>query len=118
MDNNGISTTYFLAAYALMLLIWCGFGYWGGKIAARKGYSFWIGFAAGFFGGVVGIIVLYIIRDARNSPASGQQHRHSGTGGAQYPQRNRACPSCQNLVPYESEFCSYCGARSPRTPVR
>jgi len=42
----------------LVLLAWCLFGYWGGRLARGKGYSFGLGFAVGFFGGIIGIIVL------------------------------------------------------------
>jgi hypothetical protein len=115
MESNSSAFVIF------MLVAWCFFGYWGGTIARRKGYSFGLGFAVGFFGGIIGIVVLYLIKPSRQSvgktqypPYPPQQHYQQPP--PQYgppqgpPPPNKVCQQCFNLVPADSQFCSYCGA--------
>ena len=133
MENNGVSPGLVIGVYLFMFVIWAALGLWGGKLAQGKGYSFWLGFVAGFFGGIVGIIVLYVIKPARREsallppyPAPG---RYRQTPPAQYgpspeppteqgPARSKVCGGCQNLIPVEARFCTYCGADVSGTPTR
>jgi hypothetical protein len=127
MESNGVSSSSLVFFYIFAVMIWALFGYWGGKVAQRKGYSFGLGFAVGFFGGLIGIIVLYLIKPAR-LPSDHEmrypdqryyrpppEDRESGNdpepGPRQPPPRNKVCQQCRNLVPGDAQFCSYCGAR-------
>jgi hypothetical protein len=39
---------------------------WGWKVAKRKGYSPWIGFALTFFLSWIGLIIVYVLPDKRS----------------------------------------------------
>jgi len=127
MESNGASSNSLVFVYMFAVLIWALFGYWGGKVAQHKGYSFGLGFAVGFFGGLVGIIVLYLIKPARPPadremlypdqrynrppPADRESGNDPEADSLQPPSRNKVCQQCRNLVPGDAQFCSYCGAR-------
>ena len=120
MDGNGVPASFVILVYLFMLLIWAALGLWGGKIVQGKGYDFWIGFVAGFFGGIVGIIVLYVIKPATrrvepHAPYAYQEHYEAKPPVG--PPRHKVCHACQNLIPGESQFCTYCGADVSGTPA-
>ena len=133
MENSGVSPGLVIAIYLFMFVAWAALGLWGGKLAQGKGYSFWLGFLAGFFGGIVGIIVLYVIKPARRESAylphypPPEQYRQTptaryGPSPEPHPEqgtpRSKVCPGCQNLIPVDARFCTYCGADVSGTPTR
>lgn len=116
----------------LMVGLWAAIGVLCGKQAQRKGYSFWIGFAAGFFLGLIGVLVIYLIKPASgrtglDEPYRGYDRQDGCTG---YPPpgrgfvppapggyvqpppevRHNACQTCANLVPGDARYCPYCGS--------
>jgi hypothetical protein len=99
-----MSTTSAVILYALFICAWIAFGYWGGAIASHKGYGFTLGFAVGFIGGILGILVLYIIRDKEVQQGTGAAGQKSAE-----PRRTKVCHNCTRLVEGESDFCRYCG---------
>lgn len=131
MENNGVSTSLVIGIYLFTFVIWAALGLWGGKLAQGKGYNFWLGFVAGFFGGIVGIIVLYVIKPARRESVylppypPPEQHRQAPPARheplpeppPEGPVRSKVCGGCQNLIPVTSCFCAYCGADVSATPM-
>lgn len=114
MENNGVSPGLVIGIYLFMFVIWAALGLWGGKLAQGKGYNFWLGFVAGFFGGIVGIIVLYVIKPARRESAYPPPYPPPEQGTP----RSKVCGGCQNLIPVDARFCTYCGADVSGTPTR
>jgi hypothetical protein len=128
MESNGVSSGLIIGIYLLMFAIWVALGYWGGKLAMSRGYSFWLGFAIGFFGGLIGIIILYVIPDRRAAdyytlypphqvhqrPPSTQNTLSERALVARSHRRNKVCPQCTNLIPADSQSCGYCGRGASR----
>jgi hypothetical protein len=104
-----MSTGTAILMYTLFICAWFAFGYWGGAIAKKKGYGFPLGFAVGFIGGILGILVLYIIRDKEIQQGLGKADGRAG--GDAEPRRVKVCHQCTKLVEGDAEFCRYCGAR-------
>jgi len=59
--SNSPSSGFMIVVWIFALVLWVLFGLWGGKMATRSGLEYWIGFLVGFFGGIVGILVLWLI---------------------------------------------------------
>jgi len=102
--------------YILLVLAWFAFGYWGATIAHKKQYSFWLGFVVGFLGGILGIVVLYIIRPNKKRPANPHSGERTGydpapTGAKGAPRRTKVCNMCGNLVEGKEQYCPYCSER-------
>ncbi len=121
MDSTGVPAGYVALFYLFMLVIWAAFGLWAGKVGQGKGYNFWIGFAAGFFGGIIGLVIMYAIKPAKRRVEPYQVYPPPDYYQAPPPDpsmaaRHKVCNSCQNLVPGESQFCTYCGADLTATP--
>lgn len=121
-SSSSIGALFFI----FLLFAWACFGYWGGRVAQGKGYSFGLGFAVGFFGGLIGIVILYIIKPARRRedylrqyppPTSHHYGAPPGPPPDQPAPRNKVCNQCHNLVPWDAQFCTYCGANISGTPT-
>jgi hypothetical protein len=102
--------------YVLLVVAWFAFGYWGATIAVKKQYNFWLGFVVGFLGGILGIIVLYIIHPNKNSLAPPPSRDRKGydpapTGVKGAPRRTKVCNMCGNLVEGKEQYCPYCSER-------
>ncbi len=138
MEYSGAEIPFWM--YLIMPGLWLVFGFWCGRLAERKGYSFWIGFVAGFFGGLIGVIVFCIIKPASRPAVQHQPYRegqytyqppgcgrpperaqqppadaYAGPppeGRVQPPQeiRSKVCRTCSNLIPGDARFCAYCGS--------
>ena len=105
---NGLSTGVALLVWLAVLAIWACFGLLGGHMARQYGYAYWIGFLIGFFGGIIGILVLWLIGRSRADDA----RRRAQYGQPPYPpwpgygppnagpgaNPHAVCPNCRNLV--------------------
>ena len=66
----GAMMTTYIVAGIIGLIAGVAFGYFSGKIAAKKGYSFGGFFALGFFLGVIGLVIALVISDKTLSSAT------------------------------------------------
>lgn len=107
-----------IVVWLFALVLWVLFGLWGGKMATRSGLEYWIGFLVGFFGGIVGILVLWLVtRDRARENQRRMQYGQPPYPPAGYgpPSPNatanplKVCPQCGKLVAGGARFCQYCG---------
>ncbi|MBU4173918.1 MAG: zinc ribbon domain-containing protein [Actinobacteria bacterium] len=99
-----------LAALALNVLI----GYWAGKVGRRNGRSFGLCFCLGFFLGLIGVLIVYVIGpayDSRPAPYGVAPPPDQCPPPDPYQQRTMVCGQCGKLVERSARFCPYCGAR-------
>ncbi|MBU4194743.1 MAG: zinc ribbon domain-containing protein [Actinobacteria bacterium] len=99
-----------LAALAVNVLI----GYWAGKVGQRNGRSFALCFCLGFFLGLIGVLVVYLIGpgyDSRPAPYGVAPPPGYGPPPDPHQQRTRVCGQCGKLVEGSARFCGYCGAQ-------
>jgi len=52
----------------IILLIWIAFAFWPARVAARKGYSFFLFFIMSLFLFVIALLIAYMLPSKTNSP--------------------------------------------------
>ncbi len=88
---------------ALNILIWIAFGFLGGKIAAKKGYSPRLGVILGLFFGWLWLLVALFL--PRTNEAI-EQDKFEKELAADPKIAN--CPSCGKRIPFGSTVCPEC----------
>ncbi len=87
----------------LNILLWIGFGYLGGKFAAKKGYSPTYGVVLGVcFGPLWLLIALFLPKTG----AAIEQDQFEKELAAAPKIAN--CPGCGKQIPYGSKVCPEC----------
>lgn len=130
MGSGEMTSGEMIQFLLLLSLSWAVFGYWGSRIARNKGYSARLGFVAGFFGGIIGVLVLYLLRPSGKTERGGQASPPTSTPGTGTPgtdmfrrdhqpgidktppgapRKTRVCHRCGRLTTGELEDCPYCG---------
>lgn len=102
MDDIWIFWT-FIIIMILLFIVWIAVSIWVYKDAKKRGEeSPIIWFLVTFFGGLIGLIVWFVVR-----PPIG------GLKISKYPSFNtgRFCPICGRNIPFNATFCPYCGKR-------
>jgi hypothetical protein len=101
----------------LFVAIWTAFGVVGALVASRScGWPPWAGFLIGFFGGIIGLGILWFVawNRKRKAPSAGSlPSRRSAAANSEPRGQGRriiACQRCGNLIEGGSKRCPYCEA--------
>jgi len=118
-----ISTGLIIGIWIVSFLINLLIAFWAGKVGERNGRSFWLCALVGFFLGLIGVLIVYLMGPSyntggayRNIPTDQYQQPPQYTGLPEpppefaEPPRTKVCTLCGKLVEGEATFCQYCGA--------
>jgi len=108
-DTAGSSLSLFI--WVLIIGVGVLYGFWGGHIARNCGLDYWIGFIVGLLGGLIGILVLWLVgrdRIKKNKPVP--ERGQPEAGHIRQRQALKVCDRCGKLVESGATFCQYCGA--------
>lgn len=87
------------------LLFTVGLAYITGRIAASKGYSFWLGFVGGIAAWLPTLIILLVIQPkGETAVLPGVTPIQQGRLGG-----HKTCPLCNNVNPINATSCLRCG---------
>ena len=108
MSDGGLGSGYLALLWALSLAVAVLMGIWAGRVGERSKRSFGMCFLLGFFLGIIGVLIVYLISRPRTarSPANGPDPR--GARPEASGRKHVVCPRCGNLIPGEAESCEYC----------
>lgn len=56
--------------FVILLFVWIAFAFWPARVAARKGYSFWLFFLFSLFTFVIALLVAYMLHDRNIGPTA------------------------------------------------
>lgn len=103
--EDSIAILIAMGIIVFSILFTVGLAYVTGRIAASKGYSFWLGFIGGVAAWLPTLIILLVIQPkgetaVLQSPTPIQQGRLGG---------HKTCPLCNNVNPINATTCLRCG---------
>ncbi|MCJ7745235.1 MAG: hypothetical protein MUP40_02980, partial [Actinobacteria bacterium] len=111
------------------LVVGSALGYWSGRIAKNNGHGFWGFFFVGFFLGLIGVLITWLVTKEGKKPRDAQpvylgqipptnfpgQLAPPGFPEPQAPPPARPKSRVRAVTPGKTVPCRYCGAQVPIT---